>query len=247
MRDHYKTLLLSIILLLGIASIAIAQKQNKMKENVDETTTWKLYREVMGGDAGWQKVEDKNGIQIYTRKTKVSPVKAFRGVTEFKADLQTMAAFLADGTTYPSYIYLCNSAEVLKNENDGDLYLHSINKPPFIYTRDSVTHTLWTYDRKKNIAILDCIGVPGLIPEIEKSVRVPLIFIQVYLIPKENGIIKLTFEGVCEPGGLIPSWVANFCIKQTPRATLRNLIDKRPFEKFNGKTVSFIPSTPAGL
>ncbi len=243
MRIHNKAILLSIILFC-ITSIAIAASQYKMKENVDETARWKLFDEIMNNNDGWEKVEDKNGIQIYTRKTKVSPVKAFRGVTRVKADFLTMVAFLADGNSYPSYVYLCNSAEILKNKSDADLYLHSINKPPVINKRDCVTHTVWHYDPDAKSARMDCIGVPELIPEIKKHVRVPLVFIRVAVTSKGTGMVEILFEGVCEPGGMIPNWVANFCIKQTPRETLGNIKEKRPFEKYKGKTVSFIPSAP---
>ncbi len=211
---------------------------------VDETDKWEQLKVTIGDDKGWKKVEDKNGVKIYTRMTTVSPIKAFKGVADVKADFNTMIAFLADGNSYPSYVYLCNKAKILQQKDDSDLYLHSINKPPWpVKKRDTVSHTLWYYFPEKNMAYMDAIAVPKLIEKKKGHVRVPLVFIRVVVTDLKNGNVRISFEGVCEPGGLIPDWVANFCIKQTPRATLRNIIEKRPFEKYKGKKVSFMKTT----
>ncbi len=62
------------------------------------------------------------------RKTPVSPLNAFKGIVNVKADFDDLVAFASDPYAYPEYIYLCTSAEVLKFQNENDTYLHSVNK-----------------------------------------------------------------------------------------------------------------------
>jgi hypothetical protein len=241
MKQIKITFLPVFIALLFMTSFAFSKTK---LNHTDETERWKLFDEIMGVDEGWKLEDDEKGIKVYTRMTRVSPIKAFKGVTQVKADFQTMVAFLADRNAYPSYVYLCDKVEILKQKSDADVYLHTISKPPWpVNQRDMVSHNLWFYKPEEKIAVMNCIAVPELIPEIDGHVRIPLAFIQVTVKAKENGMVEIVFEGVCQPGGWIPDWVANFCVTTTPFFTLTNIKDKRPFEKFFGKTVSFLQSS----
>ncbi len=227
-----------------VPKIPTSEKDASIKED-NEAADWKLFHETMGDDNGWKLIEDENGVAIYTRKTSASDIKAFRGVTEVEADFNTMVAFLVDGNSYPSYVYLCNKAKILKQKDDSDFYLYSVNVPPWpVKKRDSVAHSRWHRNAETNEVIMECIGVPKLVPEKKGLVRIPLLFVRIVVTPKSKTHVGIIFEGVADPGGLIPDCVSNFCIKQSPRSTLRNIIDKRPFEKYTGKKVSFL-ETPS--
>jgi hypothetical protein len=237
---HIKSLaFLAVMVLLCMPSAALSEggarsKDSKLKmaENIDETERWKLYYEIVGGDEGWKLVKDKNGIKVYSRLTPVSTIRAFRGVMNIEADLDELVAFIADPYSYPEYIYACREAEVLKYQTDNDYYFRSVVKVIWpIAVRDSVTHTYWRKDPETGATIMDCIGIPELIPEEKGYIRVPLIFISCRVTPGKNGIHELVFEGVIEAGGLIPDWAANFCIWWTPYKSFLNVRNKRPFEQ----------------
>jgi hypothetical protein len=252
---HIKSIVfLAIMLLIYMPDMALSEggsrakkSELKLKENIDETERWKLYYETIGREGGWKKIKEKNGIKIYTRLTPVSPLKAFRGVMEIEADIDQLITFVSEPYAYPEYIYLCREAEVLKYQTDNDYYFRSIVVAPWpVKIRDSVTHTVWIKDPKTGKVIMDCIGVPELIPEQKGYIRVPMIFVTLYITPGENGIHEMVFEGVIEAGGWIPTFVGNYCIWWTPYKTLLNVKTKRPFERerYKNKKVKLLDSNP---
>jgi hypothetical protein len=246
--------ILAIIVLICIPSATLSDggtrsKESKlrMKENIDETQRWKDYYEFIGGDEGWKLKKDKNGVKVYARQTPVSPLNAFKGVVNVKANFDDLVAFASDPYAYPEYIYLCTSAEVLKFQNENDTYLRSVNKAPWpVSVRDTITHTVWRKDPETGAVIMDCIGVPELIPEHKGYVRTPIVYMCVVITPKENGIHEIVFEGVVEPGGWIPDIIANFCVAWTPYKTLLNVKTKRPFEQeqYINKKIKFSDGNP---
>ncbi len=219
----------------------------KMAENVDETERWKLYYDVVGGDEGWKLIKDKKGIKVYSRLTPVSPIKSFRGVMNIEADLDKLTAFVSDPYSWPEYVYLCRSGEVLKYQNSNDYYFRSIVKAPWpVAVRDSITHTVWRKNPETGAVFMESIAVPELVPEQKGYIRVPLIFIAVVVTPGENGIHEIVFEGVCEAGGWMPVFVANFCVWWTPYKSLLNVKTKRSFEheRYKNKKVKFLEGNP---
>ncbi len=148
-----------------------------------------------------------------------------------KADFDELVAFIADPYAYPEYIYACRSAEVLQYQTDNDYYSRSIVKGIWpIAVRDSLTHTYWRKDPETSKVIMDCIGIPELIPEEKAYIRVPLVFMSVVATPGKNGIHEIVFEGVIEAGGWVPDWAANFCVWWVPYKSFLNVIHNRPFE-----------------
>jgi hypothetical protein len=247
---HIKSMVfLAVMVLICMPNAAFSEggaraKDSKLKmaENIDETERWKLYYEVVGGDEGWELVKDKNGVKVYSRLTPVSPTKSFRGVMNIKADLDELVAFIADPYAYPEYIYSCRAAEVLKYQTNNDYYFRSEVKVMWpIAMRDSITHTYWRKDPETGKVIMDCIGIPELVPEKKGFIRVPLIFMSLNVTPGADGVHELVFEGVIEAGGLIPSWAENLCIWWVPYRSLSYVRKNRPFEheRYKNKKIAF--------
>ncbi len=254
MKHIKSTILLMIVMLIFIPNSAFSDGGDrakmsslKMAENIDETERWKLYYEIIGGSEGWKLKKDKNGIKIYVRDVPVSPIKSFRGVLNIKANFDELITFISEPYAYPEYIYLCTAAEVLKYQNDNDYYFRSLVKAPWpVALRDAVTHTVWREAPETGAVIMDCIGVPELVPEQEGYIRTPLIFMAVVVTPGKNGIHEIVFEGVVEAGGWVPDAVANFCVAWTPYKTLLNIKDKRPFEqeRYKNKKITLLNGNP---
>ncbi len=219
----------------------------KMAENIDETQRWKLYYEVVGGDDGWKLAKDRNGIKVYLRRIRITPIKSFKGVMNIEADFDELTAFLSDPYAHPEYVYLCRSAEVLKNKTDNDYYVRTVCKAPWpVAVRDMISHTVWRKDPETGAAIMDIIAVPELIPEQKGCIRVPLTFMSVVVTPGKNGIHEIAFEGVSDAGGWIPVFIANFCSWWTPYKTLLNIKTRRSFEheRYKNKKIELFSGNP---
>ncbi len=252
---HIKSMaFLAVMVLICMPSAALSDgagrgenSKLKMAENVDETERWNLFYEVIGGDEGWKLRKDKNGIKVYVRRTPISPIKSFKGVMNIEADFDELIAFISDPYSYPEYIYLCRSSEVLQYKTYNDYYFRSIIVAPWpVAVRDTISHNVWRKDTETGAAIMESIAVPELLPEQKGYIRVPLMFASVTVTPGENGIHEIVFEHVSEAGGWIPVFVANFCVWWTPYKTLFNVKSKRPFEheRYKNKKIELFSGNP---
>jgi hypothetical protein len=63
-------------------------------------------------------------------------------------------------------------------------------------------------------------------------------------VPTGNNTIKITYEAVVDPGGIIPAWLVNFMVVYTPYTTLRQIRDCAPFKDYEGITFDFLNPRP---
>ena len=112
MKNINLLVLLMIMVSFEITALPFARAVNFTNDEVSER--YKIYDEIMGRDEDWKLKTDRKGIKVYHRKVSLTPIKAFKGVTELKTDLTSMCAFLMDIYNFPSWIVMCDSVELLK-------------------------------------------------------------------------------------------------------------------------------------
>ena len=83
------------------------------------------------------------------------------------------------------------------------------------YRRDLVPYT-WVLVRSLK-------GVPDYIPEVQGEIRVPELAGLWKLSPRGDGRTEGIYEMRGEPGGSVPSWLANSFVVDAPLETLRTL------------------------
>lgn len=64
---------------------------------------------------------------------------------------------------------------------------------------------------------------PTYIPEEKGQIRVPKLVGEWKLQPKGQGVTEVTYQVETEPGGSIPSWLANSFVVDAPLNTLKGL------------------------
>lgn len=65
--------------------------------------------------------------------------------------------------------------------------------------------------------------MPEYLPEVDGYVRVSRIDGFWEFAPKEGGEVEVTYQVHTEPGGNVPSWLANKFVVEAPYNTLRQL------------------------
>jgi hypothetical protein len=176
-------------------------------------------------DADWQLKKEKSGIKIYTRSFEGSSFEEFKGLTVIPGlTLTKVLEVILDVKNYDRLFPDCMNPKILKQA--GKWYdIHYIQtKGPFpVKDRDSVFEQRTEIDKNGKHARVTLIPLPDYIAENKDMVRVRNGSGFWELEEDNNGNVKVTYQFHGEPGGNIPSWLANSFVVTHPFQTLMNL------------------------
>lgn len=170
----------------------------------------------------WQLAKDEDGIKVYLSSVPGSKYKAYRGVVDIKADVATLQALQEDVKGSCKWLHACAEMRLLKSENGNTWTYSKINMPWPVTGRDVVIHV--TSEKTADGGLVRHMKAePTFIPEEKGEVRVPELVGEWRLVPKGAGVTEVTYQVQTEPGGSIPSWLANSFVVDAPLNTLKGL------------------------
>lgn len=173
----------------------------------------------------WQAAKDEDGIKISLSEVAGSKYKAYRGVTTIKADIVRLRALQEDVAAACAWIHECKSQKVLKHEGDKVWTYTQFNTPWPVTPRDSVLQVTTVVGADGSLT-RNLEGQPKLIPEEQGFVRVAQVEGFWKFVPKGVGVTEVTYQVHTEPGGSVPSWLANKFVVDAPFNTLKALKDR---------------------
>ena len=193
-------------------------------------------------DHQWELKKDKDGILIYTKHVEGSGLKAIKATTTFNASIETCAAILRDIDHLTDLFPDTKIAKkISQTENDQVHYLE-MDAPWPVVDRDGAFRLVYTYNPATKTLLIDAKMVPDACPVQEKCVR----------LTKGGGTwtfkkidatqtsLEYYFHG--EPGGNIPTWLANSVVEENPFKMLSNFHQLVKLERYKNKTFSFMKS-----
>ena len=169
----------------------------------------------------WQVAKDQDGIKVSLSEVAGSKYKAYRGVTTIKASMAKVRGLQEDVAGACAWIHECKAQKVLKHEGDQSWTYTQFNTPWPVTARDSVLH-ITTSEAADGSVTRKLEGVPNYIPEEKGFVRVAQVEGFWKLVPKGD-LIEVTYQVHTEPGGSVPSWLANKFVVDAPFNTLQAL------------------------
>ncbi|MFK8329951.1 START domain-containing protein [Pseudomonas sp. BJa5] len=169
----------------------------------------------------WKVAKDEEGIKISLADVKGSDYKAYRGVTEINAPLAKVKALQEDIAGACAWVHECKTQKLLKQEGDQVWTYTQFNTPWPVTPRDSILHVTTTQDADGSLT-RKLEGVPKYLPEEKGFVRVAKVEGFWKLVPKGNKT-EVTYQVHTEPGGSVPSMVANKFVVDAPFNTLKGL------------------------
>lgn len=168
----------------------------------------------------WNLVKDEDGIKIYLSEVAGSAYKAYRGVTQIKAPMSKLLALQNDAVGSCKWIHECKSQKLLKQEGDTYWVYAQFNTPWPVTPRDSVMKV--TSKQSSDGAVTRTMqGAPKDLPETDGMVRVSELTGSWVLTPKAAGEVEVVYQVHTEPGGSVPSWLANKFVVEAPFNTLK--------------------------
>ncbi|AIL62768.1 START domain-containing protein [Pseudomonas alkylphenolica] len=169
----------------------------------------------------WKQAKNEDGIKVDLTEVAGSDYKAYRGVTLIKAPLAKVRALQEDVVGACAWIHECKSQKLLKAEGNQSWTYTQFNTPWPVTPRDSILHVTTTEEADGSLT-RKLEGVPKYLPEEKGFVRVAKVQGFWKLQPKDGGT-EVTYQVHTEPGGSVPSMVANKFVVDAPFNTLKAL------------------------
>jgi len=193
------------------------------------------------GQDGWKLEKDKDGIKVYTRDTDKSAFDEFRATIQLNQSIHSFVAVMRDVESLHEWAYNVKNAKPLKMMGDSLQYYYSEVSIPFPFTdRDGIYRNKYIWKSDSSLLIIDIDILPNYIDEKEGLVRIPYGkgFWRVKVLG--DSLIDITFQMVVDPGGGVPSWMANMFIDDTPTYTLTKLREVIVKEKYQNRKFNFL-------
>lgn len=167
----------------------------------------------------WRLVKDEAGVKVYLSEVAGSKYQAYRGVALIKADMDSLLALQEDVSGSCAWIHECKEQKLLKREGDKSWTYSRFNTPWPVTPRDSVLEV--TTERGSDGSVKRVLhGVADYVPEEKGYVRVSKVEGHWTMTPKAGGEVEVVYEVHTEPGGSVPSWLANSFVVDAPFNTL---------------------------
>lgn len=177
-----------------------------------------------GKSNAWEKVKEKNGITVYTRKREGSGFKEFKAVMLIRTSLSSLIALVDDIEASPLWIDTCKEGTLLRRVSPKETYTYTVNDAPWpVRDRDAVVHNIIEQDPQSGVVTIRTTAVPDYIPEKPDLVRVKKIDAYWRFTPLGDGLVELVYNVYNDPGGNLPAWLVNSAAISQPYNTLINL------------------------
>jgi hypothetical protein len=173
----------------------------------------------------WQVAKEEAGIKVSLSEVAGSKYKAYRGETTIKADISKLRSLQEDVAGACAWIHECKLQKILKHDGDKVWTYSQFNTPWPVTPRDSVLQVT-TVTGADGSVTRNLEGQPKYIPEEPGFVRVSQVEGFWKFVPKGPGVTEVTYQVHTEPGGSVPSWLANKFVVDAPFNTLKALKDR---------------------
>lgn len=177
----------------------------------------------------WKQVIDKNGIKVFTRPSEKSQFDEFKGVTTINVDINVIDKVLADTSNATEWMHNCIKSKLLER-NEKHVVLYQVTKAPWpVSSRDLIVESIRKEKGNSIVRNMKITTHPKAPPKTNKLVRVPKLKGS-WTLTKKGTATHVVYQILMDPGGKLPTWLANSASKDLPFNTLEGLkkIVKKP-------------------
>ncbi len=177
--------------------------------------------------------EQQPPLKIWTQSVADSDFRAFKGEIMINATVAQVADVITHTEGYPEWYFNSKVAKKLKVINQSQGLTYSISSLPWpVSDRDAVTLSTKSVLANGDIHI-QVEARPDLYPIQKDLIRVPKLEGSWKIERTDAQQTKVTLQIAAEPGGSIPSWLANSLVVDMPFYSLSNLKQRVEAAKHN--------------
>lgn len=178
-----------------------------------------LTPDAFAGD--WEMVFAEDGLRVARRDYPGSPLQEIRGITTVEASLGEVMALLRDAPFNAQWVYRSGGASILREEGYARAWVYGVVDAPWpMQDRDTVVRFDYRQQADNSITIT-ITNMPDFVPHKEQFVRVPDFGGLWRLDPLADGRVQVTYQVYGDPGGWVPTWLANYAAVTSVTRTLQ--------------------------
>ncbi len=188
----------------------------------------------------WKLIKDTDSIKVFSKSEDKNKFDTFKGTVTVNSSIHNFISVLNTIEIFPKWGHNIKEANLLERTGDTLQIYYSVAKAPFPYkNRDGIYLNRFRWQSKTKTLTVDIEILEDYLALDDKFVRV-----------KGNGYWKIkrlsndkihvTFSMQIDPGGSIPTWLANMFVEDTPFNTLLNLKTLLESDDFVKYTYDFI-------
>lgn len=171
----------------------------------------------------WKLAKEKDGIEVYTRKTEGFELKEYKSIAIVDASPEKLLKILKDVDSYKEWMANVKIAKLLKDDEDRFYVYTEVNVPWPFDNRDQVTVSVVSKKPETGIIEIKIDVVADYLPENKGIIRLPAGGGYWIFTPLPDGKTELYHQFAGDPGGSIPSWLANMFLVDGPYKTMLGL------------------------
>lgn len=169
-------------------------------------------------------VKNATGIKVYVRSEANSSFDSFKAEMTVSASMERMIYILQNLHLHRNIFPDTEELKILERNENQSLIQYSRTSAPWpVDDRDGVYEMKFKYSLDKKEFRADAHALPDYLPEKEGAVRIKSSKSLWIVEEIGNGQLKITYEVSADPGGSIPSWLANTAATEIPYQTFVNL------------------------
>ncbi len=171
----------------------------------------------------WQPVTEKQGISVYQKNLSDSDFHAIRGRVRLDTGLRHLVAFLQDETINTQWVPYSGGAELLERPVPQQSLVYFVVEASWPFSdRDAIA--LFEISQQPDMTLtITMASRPDHLPESPGKVRMQTYEGYWQLTPVSARQTDVLYQNHVEPGGNIPSWLANRVAVDTTWQALANI------------------------
>ena len=176
------------------------------------------------GQYNWKQERDENGIKVFSSDIVNADYKAVKVECTFHGTYSKLISIVSNVSHNNEWVYNSKKNHVLRKNNSRDFIYYTETRFPWpMSNRDVVIHLRIQTDSLPKFLIISGTGEPNFIPEILSKVRVPHYLAKWKVTMPAPQTIRISYVLEADPGGSIPTWLANIFIDKGPYETFKKL------------------------
>ena len=181
--------------------------------------------------AGWEQIDDDQGIVVFKKDLPSTPLHAFRGRGLIEAPMGKLIWVMGDNSHRTEWVDRLKKSVILEQEDAySSIVYQQFSTPALVAERDFV-YRARASSRPDGSAILEIASVAHAKAPPTVGVRGELRDTSYVFTPKGPNSTLVEVSVVTDPKGSLPKWVVNMIQKSWPMNTLTSLREqvKKPF------------------
>ncbi|MFZ4525045.1 MAG: START domain-containing protein [Chlorobium sp.] len=173
-------------------------------------------------------------LKIFTCPVPSSDFLSFVAVATIDAPQHSVLSLLYDIDVATEWVWKTKEMRLLKEltDDEGRVVYQLVSAPWPVSDREIITRSQGYMDPETSEIFIKLECLADYLPRNDKYVRVPQLEGAWNIVPLSENQCRVVFRLHIEPGGEIPSWLANIAVIDTPYHTLVNLREMVKKEKY---------------